>query len=141
MSPLPKIHITLCSLIQLLLLPGLLWGDESQAVTKPSADINLSCGQPGKGHKVFVKEGSFVKKGDLLARQKNEVARNARDADQRVLERERARFELAKISNRDLLKTQNVCHDAERNYINQLNDAPQTSPPTANNSKSTTIDY
>lgn len=46
-----------------------------------------------------------------------EVTKNACDARKRVLERERARFELAKISNRDLLKAQNDFHDAERTYL------------------------
>jgi multidrug efflux pump subunit AcrA (membrane-fusion protein) len=46
-----------------------------EAITKPSADIELSFIQPGKIHSLSVKEGDTVEKGDLLARQEDEIER------------------------------------------------------------------
>jgi RND family efflux transporter MFP subunit len=48
-------------------------GDTLEAVTKPSADIELSFVRPGRVAEVPVKEGDAVKGGQLLARQDDQV--------------------------------------------------------------------
>lgn len=75
MKGLLKFYITFFCLMQLVLVPRGAGAEEIQAITRPSADIDLSFVQPGKIHEVLVKEGSYVKKGDLLARQEDDVER------------------------------------------------------------------
>ncbi len=58
-----------------ILLAGMSWAGEIEAITKPSADIELSFVQPGKIKEVKVKEGDLVKQGDLLAGQEDEIER------------------------------------------------------------------
>jgi multidrug efflux pump subunit AcrA (membrane-fusion protein) len=51
----------------LISIPGPAWGGEWEAVTKPSADLELSFTKPGRVAEVLVKEGAAVKEGQLLA--------------------------------------------------------------------------
>jgi RND family efflux transporter MFP subunit len=53
--------------------PRLCYGMEIEAVTKPSADIELSFVRVGRVAEVLVKEGDIVKAGQLLARQDDRV--------------------------------------------------------------------
>ncbi len=46
---------------------------EIEAITKPSADIEVSFVQSGKIKTILVKEGQIVTKGDLLASQEDEI--------------------------------------------------------------------
>ncbi len=73
-----KNTLKLCSIIAvnllfLLLLPVFSLAVEIEAVTKPSADIELSFVAPGKIKSLLVKEGNIVKKGSLLARLEDDV--------------------------------------------------------------------
>jgi len=65
------LQITLISLLVFLPLP--VSAAEIEAVTKPSADIELSFVRPGRIGEVLVKEGETVKAGQLLARQDDKV--------------------------------------------------------------------
>jgi RND family efflux transporter MFP subunit len=65
------LQITLISLLVFLPLRGS--AAEIEAVTKPSADIELSFARPGRIGEVLVKEGEAVKAGQLLARQEDKV--------------------------------------------------------------------
>lgn len=47
--------------------------EEIQAITRPSADIELSFVQPGKIHEIKVNEGAMVKNGDLLIGQDDTI--------------------------------------------------------------------
>lgn len=49
------------------------WGEDIEAVTKPSADIELSFVRGGRVAEVLVKEGEPVKAGQVLASQDNKV--------------------------------------------------------------------
>lgn len=56
-----------------LTVPCIALSEEIEAITRPSADIELSFVQPGKIHEINVTEGAMVKEGDLLMRQEDTV--------------------------------------------------------------------
>jgi RND family efflux transporter MFP subunit len=60
-------------LLSLLFMPLLSHALETEAITKPSADISLSFVQHGKVHEMAVREGDRVAAGDLLASLEGEV--------------------------------------------------------------------
>ncbi len=49
-----------------------------------------------------------------------DIAKEARDTNARILDREQARFELKKTSNRDLLKAHSTYFDSEKDYLKAL---------------------
>jgi len=55
------------------LTPSSASSEEIEAITRPSADIELSFVQPGKIHEIKVNEGAMVKSGDLLIRQDDTI--------------------------------------------------------------------
>ena len=64
-------QLWLCGLLAFGLLPCL--GADIEAITKPSADIELSFVKPGRVAEVLIKEGDTVKEGQLLAGQDDKV--------------------------------------------------------------------
>ena len=65
--------IVIVNLLFLLLMPCFAWALEIEAITKPSADIELSFVVPGKIKELHAKEGKYVKKGSLLVRLEDDV--------------------------------------------------------------------
>lgn len=53
--------------------PCISLAEEIEAITRPTADIELSFVQPGKIHEIKVNEGAMVKEGDLLMRQEDTI--------------------------------------------------------------------
>ncbi len=74
MSAFKYTALMIFSFLVLHVAPGPLWADEGvAAITKPSADIDLSFVQPGRISKLLASEGQTVKKGTILATLEDEV--------------------------------------------------------------------
>lgn len=67
--------ILIIGVVCAILIPGVLSAETNriEAITKPSADVEISFVRNGKIKKVAVEEGAMVKKGQILARQENDI--------------------------------------------------------------------